>query len=366
MIYHSYAGAVLTIDLDAIAANWRLLRDRAAPASCAAVVKADAYGLGADRVAPRLYAEGCRSFFVAHLSEGASLRPLLPADAAIHVLNGPHPGTEGDFTALGLIPVLNDPSQIEGWRAHAARLGPALPAALHLDTGMARLGLTPADLDRLASDPAALEGVALTLAMSHLACADARDHPANARQLARFRAARALFPTTPASFANSSGLFLGREYVFDLARPGAALYGVNPQSGPNPMRAVVRLEARVIQVRDVAAGDAVGYGCAWIAPSATRIATIALGYADGWLRSAGNRGAAWFGGTRLPFAGRVSMDLITLDAGALPPGALRPGDMVEVLNADHGVDAAAEAAGTIGYEILTSLGRRYARRHIGG
>jgi alanine racemase len=366
MIDEAWAGAILTIDLDAVAANWRLLRDRAAPAACAAVVKADAYGLGATRVAQRLYVEGCRSFFVAHLSEGAALRPRLPADAAIHVLNGAPAGAEADTVGLGLIPVLNAPQQIAAWRSAARAAGRALPAALHVDTGMARLGLAPAETDALAADPTALDGVNLTLVMSHLACADAPDHPANARQLTRFRAARALFPAARASFANSSGLFLGPEYRFDLARPGAALYGIAPQSGPNPMRAVVRLQARVIQTRDLPAGEPVGYGCSWTAQAPARIATIAVGYADGWLRSASERGAATFKGARLPFAGRVSMDLITLDVSALPADALRPGDLVDLLDPRSGVDAAAEAAGTIGYEILTALGARYARRYLGG
>jgi alanine racemase len=232
---------------------------------------------------------------------------------------------------------------------------------------MARLGLPADEVARLAMDRRLLDGVDVALDMSHRACADEPDHPANAAQRARFEAARALLPDAPASFANSSGLFLGPAFLFDLARPGAALYGVNPTPGrPNPMRSVVRLQGRVIQTRPVQAGEAVGYGWSWRAPAATRIATVSVGYADGWLRSLSNRGAAFFGDAALPFAGRVSMDSVTLDAGALPDGALAPGTLVDLLGPAQDVDAVAAAAGTIGYEILTSLGARYARRYVGG
>jgi alanine racemase len=360
------AGAILTVDLAAIVANWRLLRDRAAPADCAAVVKADAYGLGAAQVAPALAAAGCRRFFVAHLGEGAAIRPLLPTDAAVFVLNGLPPGAEADCAGLGLTPVLNSLPQVAAWGALAARLGRRLPAALQVDSGMARLGLSAEEVARLALDRRLLDGIEVALVMSHLACADEPDHPANDAQRARFEAARALLPAAPASLANSSGLFLGRAHLFDLGRPGAALYGVNPTPGrANPMRAVVRLEVRVIQTRAVQAGEAVGYGWSWRAPAATRIATVSVGYADGWLRSLSNRGTAWLGDVALPFAGRVSMDSVTLDAGAAPEDALGPGATVELLGERQDVDAVAASAGTIGYEILTSLGARYARRYLG-
>jgi alanine racemase len=359
------AGAILTIDLGALTDNYRLLRDRLSGADCAAVVKADAYGLGAARVAATLSRAGCRHFFVAHLQEGMALRETLPADAEIFVLNGLMPGAEAACREARLTPVLNSLSQIDGWTALGRRRGQALPAILQVDSGMARLGLSPAEVDRLVRDPARLDGVALRAVMSHLACADEPDHPANRAQLAMFEAQRRRLPPAPASFANSSGIFLGTDYHFDLARPGAALYGVAPVPGaPNPMRAVVRLDARVIQTREIAAGHAVGYGHAFTAAGPMRIATLSVGYADGWLRSVGRTGFAYVGDRALPIAGRVSMDSLTLDITALPADMLKPGDFVELLGAHQSIDDVAAAAGTIGYEILTSLGGRYRRRYI--
>lgn len=361
------AGAVLTIDLGAIVANWRLLQGRVGRAACAAVLKADAYGLGAAQVGPALAAAGCRQFFVAHLDEAIALRPLLPADATVWVLHGPLPGTEPEFVAQGVRPVLNSRAQLEGWRALAHRLDRELDAVVQVDTGMARLGLPPGELNALAADPQAWAGVRVGLVMSHLACADEPADPANATQLRRFRLARRLLPAAPASLANSSGVFLGPDFHFDLVRPGAALYGIAPVAGrPNPLQPVLQLDARVIQVRRVDAGTPVGYGGAWCSVQPTCIATVAVGYADGWLRSGGNRGAAWFGDVALPIVGRVSMDTLTLDAGALPEGALQPGMAVTLIGGRAGLDSVAADAGTIGYEVLTALGRRYARRHVGG
>jgi alanine racemase len=364
------AGALLTIDLGAVCDNWRALRARVAhggSADCAAVLKADAYGLGAAQVGPALAAAGCRQFFVAHVAEGAALRPLLPADAAVYVLHGPPPGAEADCLARGLVPVLNSLQQVDAWQALAVRQGRALPAVLQVDSGMSRLGLSPAELDRLAGRADALAGIDLCCVMSHLANAEEPQHPGNAMQRAAFEAARRMLPPAPASLANSSGIFLGPDYHFDLVRPGAALYGVAPVAGaPNPMRPVVRLQAKVMQVRHVDTGTAVGYGFAWRAARPSRIATVSVGYADGWHRSQGPRGAAWFDGVELPLAGRVSMDTITLDASALPEGALQPGTLVDLIDAEHGVDAVAARAGTIGYEVLTGLGRRYQRHYVGG
>jgi alanine racemase len=361
------AGAVLTIDLGAVVDNWRQLRQRVGSADCAAVVKADAYGLGAARIAPALAAAGCRQFFVAHLDEAIALKPVLPATATISVLHGPAPGSEREFVAHGVRPVLNGRSQVEAWRRLADRLERELDAIVQVDTGMARLGLDAAELHELASDPQSWAGIRIACVMSHLACAEQPAHPANAAQRERFVAARRRLPPAPASFANSSGIFLGRDYHFDLVRPGAALYGIAPVDGAaNPMRPAVRLEARVIQTRRVEAGAAVGYGEGWRSERATRIATVSVGYADGWLRSLGNRGRAWYRGVALPIVGRVSMDTITLDAGALPDGALAPGSLVQLIGEHQDVDAVAGAAGTIGYEILTALGSRYRRRYVGG
>jgi alanine racemase len=357
-------GTVLTVDLDAVADNYRRLAARAAPATTAAVVKADGYGLGMARVAPALAAAGCTDFFVAHLDEGIALRAHLPA-ATIYVLNGALAGAEPEFRRHRLRPVLNHLAALDGWAALGRSSG-ALPAALHLDSGMARLGLDDDELAVLAGAPARLDGVDLALVMSHLACAEQPDHPLNAEQLARFRRARGRLPAAPASLANSSGIFLGADYRFDLVRPGAALYGVNPLPGqPNPMAPVVRLQARILQLRRIDSPRTVGYGATHRAARPSIIATIALGYADGYLRSLGNRGSCLIGEHRVPVVGRISMDLVTLDVTGVPAGLARPGAVVDVIAPEHPVDAVADEAGTIGYEILTSLGRRYQRRYLG-
>ena len=358
------AGAVLTIDLGAVAANYRTLRGRLGGARCAAVVKADAYGLGMDRVAPALARAGCETFFVATLDEGVALRALAPA-SEIHVLNGVTPGCEKTFAGHGLHPVLNDLGQIECWatfaRAHGERA-----AAIHIDTGMCRLGLPPDEADRVAAEPERLDGLRLNLVISHLACAEQRDNPMNAVQRDAFVARRARLPAARASLANSSAIFLGADYHFDLARPGVALYGVNPTPGePNPMAEVVRLQSKIIQVRDVDSPQTVGYGATHRIAAPGRIATVPVGYADGYLRSLSGRGFAAIGGVQVPVVGRVSMDLITLDVSALPRDAARPGATVDLIGGACPIDEVAARAATIGYEILTSLGRRYRREYVG-
>jgi len=361
------AGAVLTVDLDAVAANYRLLVARAAGAVVAGVMKADAYGLGMDRVAPTLVRAGCRVFFTAHLDEGVRLRGIVPADCTIHVLHGPPPGTAADFVAHRLIPVLNDPGQVREWSALCARLGRRLAAAVQVDSGMSRMGLSPADLAALGDPRDWLAPFEPVLLMSHLACADVPDHPMNARQRERFDAIRAAFPAIRASLANSSAVFLGADFRYDLVRPGAALYGINPQPGQaNPLRQAVSLDARIVQVRTIDAGDAVGYGARYVADGTRRIATIAVGYADGWLRALSGRGCAYIDGVRVPIAGTVSMDSITLDVTGIPDARLQPGMTVELLGAHQHVDAVATEAGTIGYEVLTRLGARFERRYVGG
>ncbi len=355
------AGGVLEIDLAGIVANWLYLSRQVAPAACAAVVKADAYGLGAQAVAPALAAAGCRRFFVATIDEAMALREALPGSFEIAVLNGPAPGSAGEFAARGLIPVLNDPGQIADWEQAAARQGP-LPAMLQIDTGMARLGLTTREFERLADDQLRSGAICWRAVISHLACADQQGHPLNAQQRARFVAARRRFGGIPGSLAASSGIFLSREFHFDFVRPGAALYGVNPRSdAANPMRQIVRLSARILQVRDVDAGQPVGYGATHVMSAAGRLATVAVGYADGWLRSLSHRGSGRIGGVRVPLLGRVSMDLAVFDVSAVDPLVARPGAFIELLGDDFGVDAAAADGGTIGYEILTALGRRYHR-----
>lgn len=356
------AGAVLTIDLGAIRENYRLLRDRL-KAGCAAVVKANGYGLGAADVASALCRAGCNVFFVAHAAEGISLRQALGDGPEILVLNGIHPGAEDDCAGAGLVSVANSVAQLAAWRETARKRGQRLPVAVQVDSGMSRLGMPPAEVESLGAG--AFDGLELRLVMSHLACADEPANPANEAQRASFDALRRKLPDAPASLANSSGIFLGEAFHYDLARPGAALYGVNPTPGAfNPMRQAVQLHAKIIQARDLEPGIGVGYGHSFRTAAALRVATIALGYADGWPRR--TAAAAWHRDKKLPFAGRVSMDSIILDVSALGLDELKPGDLVELIGEHQTVDEIAALSGTIGYEILTGLGRRFHRRYEGG
>jgi len=360
------AGAILTIDLDALAANWRLLADRVAPAACAAVVKADAYGTGIERVAPALAAAGCATFFVALPDEGVRLRVLL-SDAEICVFGGAPRGAEDVFARHRLVPVLNSLGDIEAWSAFARTNENPATAMLHIDTGMSRLGLPPDELGRLADEPDRLDGVELRAVLSHLACADEPDHPMNRRQLDAFRTARDRLPTATASFANSSGIFLGPDFHFDLGRPGIAIYGSAPAPDrPNPMAQVVQLQGKILQVREIDSPQTVGYGATHRAGRRERIATIAMGYADGYLRSLSNSGTGYVGDVPVPVVGRVSMDLITFDVTALPESEARPGAFIDLISPHNPIDAVAAQAGTISYEILTSLGARYHRVYTGG
>ncbi|MEM7222454.1 MAG: alanine racemase [Pseudomonadota bacterium] len=363
-------GAYLTVDLDAIQANHRRLTQELDGIECAAVLKANAYGLGLKRVAPALFKAGVRKFFLAQLEEAVRLRHALGIglrDARIFDFNGPLPGSESAYLAFGVTPVLNSLGDIERWRAQARREGRPLDAAIHVDTGMARLGLPQAELDALAEHPEWLEGITPRYVMSHLASAEQPDDPLNALQLARFQEALGRLPPAPACFANSSGIFLGTDYHFDLGRPGVALYGVNPTPGrPNPMTPVVRLDGKIVQIREIDAPMTVGYGAAFRATQPTRVATVALGYGDGYLRSLSHRGAGYIGSHRVPVIGRVSMDLITLDVSAVPSGLVHPGALVQFLGPEQDLDAVAEQASTIGYEILTALGSRYHRHYLGG
>ena len=360
------AGAVLHIDLDALAANYTRLRREATGVACAAVIKADGYGLGATEVTEALWTAGCRAFFVAHAFEGAILRAALP-DATIYVLHGPMPGTEADLPTHRLIPVLNSLEQIDAWAALARARG-GLDAVLQIDTGMNRIGLPPIEVQALGDNRSRLDGIGVRYVMSHLACAEDADSPKNAAQLALFRSLKAKLPAAPATFANSSGIFLGPDYHFDLVRAGVALYGVNPTPGrPNPMAEVVRLEGRILQLREIDTSETVGYGAAYQATGPRRIATVPVGYADGYLRCLGNHAFASIGGVRVKVAGRVSMDLVTLDVTDAPPSAVRVGAPVDLIGGGVPVDEVAAWAGTIGYELLTSLGHRYHRSfHRGG
>lgn len=353
---------VLEIDLDAVAANWRALAARHPSGPVAGVVKADAYGLGASLVVPRLCREGCRHFFTAHLAEAVAIRALAPG-ATIAVLNGLWPEQAGEYVAWDLLPVLGSLGEIDAWAAQARRLGRELPALLHIDTGMNRLGLPAREVDALADDPRRLAGIAPRFVMTHLAASEILDDPANEAQRSRFARACARLPAAPRSLANSSGMFLDG-FGSDLARPGAALYGINPTPGrPNPMRPTVRLLARVLQMREIAAGEGVGYNATWTASRSSRIATVAIGYADGYPRALSGRALAFFDGHPVPLVGRVSMDLATFDVTDHP--AIGPGACLELIGPHAPPDELAARAGTNGYEILTSLGRRHARHHLG-
>lgn len=346
--------------MDAVAANWRWLSARHGR-STAAVVKADAYGLGASRVAPRLFAEGARHFFVAYPQEGAALRPLLPG-AMIAILNGLFPEQMDAYLAHDLAPVLGNLGEIEAWSALAARTGRRLPGLIHVDTGMNRLGLAPTELEHLTAHPDLLDGIDVQFVMTHLANAEIAWDSRNRAQADRLHAARALLPQAPRSLANSSGILLGPDFVSDLARPGAALYGINPTpEQANPLLPVLRLSARVLQVRDIAVGDAVGYNAMWIARRPTRVATVSAGYADGYHRALSNRAFAGFDGGRLPLIGRVSMDLATFDATDHP--GVTQGSELELIGPAIPPDEVAGWAGTNGYEILTSLKPRGARTY---
>jgi alanine racemase len=354
--------AILTIDLGALVENHRRLRRQAPGSEIAAVVKADGYGLGAGEVAAALWQSGCRTFFVAHPVEGTLLRGTLP-DATIFVLHGLQEGSAEDLVEATLIPVLNHSGELARYAALARRRERPLPAALQIDTGMCRLGFAEAELLRL--DRTRLDALDVRLVVSHLACAEEAANPMNQEQRARFERLRQLLPAAPTSLANSSAIFLGSAFHGQICRPGIALYGGNPTPAQaNPMAPVVTLEAPVLQMHEVAGPGSVGYGATYRTRPGARIATVPVGYADGYLRAASGRATAHIAGQEVPLAGRVSMDLISLDVSALPADAVRPGVMVELIGGPDGIDRLAAAAGTIGYEVLTRLGSRFTRHYI--
>jgi alanine racemase len=355
----------LTIDLSALARNYQKLCALMRSTRVAGVVKADAYGLGADAVSRTLYQQGCRHFFVAQFQEAVALRPLLAGDAQLLVLNGLQPGVEADCAKRGIIPVINSLEQFDRWSATALQLDRTLPAVLQFDTGMSRLGIPPEECADVAERLENGAGIEVLFLMSHLACGDEPENAQNEDQLEAMRKVAETFPGYELSLANSGGVFLGGDYHNALARPGIAVYGGRPSSvGPNPMEPVVRLEIAVVQVRTVPAGTRVGYGGTHVAASEMRLATLAAGYADGLRRTLSSRGAVYYDGVRLPIVGRVSMDSMTVDVSALPPGTLGLGSFVEVIGPDQTLEDIAEDAGTISYEILTSLGHRYHRIYL--
>jgi alanine racemase len=375
-------GGLLTIDLAAIVKNWKAMANRVVPADCAAVVKADGYGCGIDKVAAALAKAGCTTFFVAHLAEARRVRAAVGAvarEAAIYVLNGLPPGTAPIFAEINARPVIGSLAEFLEWDAYRTATCWGGAAALHFDTGMNRLGFALEEAPQFTAR-AKMPGHGIALVMSHLACADTPSHPLNARQIEAFRDLRFMFRGTPTSLANSSGIFLGAATHCDMVRPGAALFGVNPTSAPlNLMEPVVTLKARIVQVRDVPRGATVGYGATWAASRPSRVAIVSVGYGDGYPRAAdgaraGAKGSrmlaesggkshafALIAGQRCPLAGRISMDLMAFDVTRLPDERLRRGAHAVLIGGDVTVDDVAAWSGTIGYEVLTGLGRRYRR-----
>lgn len=371
------AGGELVVDLDALKANYRNLSAMSAPARTAGVVKANAYGLGVEQIVPALLDAGCRTFFVAAPHEGIAVRGVAP-DAEIFVLNGlGTPDAVPFFFDAKLIPVLNSPGDIAMWEAHGHRDGQRAPCAVHVDTGMNRLGLSMGEARSLSEENRLTQALDIRLVMSHLACADTASHPLNTLQGESFQHVTALFEGIESSLDNAEGITLGPDFRHDLTRPGIALYGGALTTGPaNPMRPVASLSARVLQVRRGRAGETVGYGATVKLTHETTIAIVGVGYADGYPRSLSGSGVPLreadrpgaFGhlhGKRVPVIGRVSMDLTAFDVTELGPDAVQAGDMIELFGANMPIAEVAVAAGTIPYEILTSIGDRFHRRTIG-
>jgi alanine racemase len=361
----------ITIDLAALGENWRALAALTGPATeCGAAVKADCYGIGVDKGLPALWWAGARTFFVATPQEGQEARRLLP-DATLYILNGLYPGASAFYAAHGLRPLLGSAEELREWAGFASEALAPLEAALHVDTGISRLGLSREEAHAAADGTLTGSPFRPAMVMSHLACADTPANPMSALQRQRFLELSALFPGARRSLANSAGVFLGPDYHFELARPGIALYGARAaESAQSRLATVVTLEARVLQTHLLRKGETIGYGATYTATADTRVAMIASGYADGYLRSSGSTddrpGAEVFaGGKRLPVIGRVSMDMLGIDASALGEQELARGDFVELFGANLPVDDTAERAGTIPYEFLTGLGHRYARRYVG-
>lgn len=361
------AGGILTIDLGALAANWKQLSGITTPVECGAVVKADAYGCGLERVVPALSKAGCGTFFVADLAEGRRVRALAP-QAIVYVLNGLMPDTAPAYADANLRPVLNSLTELAEWDVFVGASHWRGGAALHIDTGMNRLGLTPEEAIAVAAR-VERQDHGFTLLMSHLACAEIPDHPMTERQIRLFREIRIRFRGVPSSLANSAGIFLGGSVHCDLVRPGVALFGGNPTAArKNPMRPVIEVKGRIVQVRAIGKGETVGYGASFTASRPTRVAVIATGYADGYFRSAstartGAPAAAIVAGRRCPLIGRVSMDLLALDVTDLPATQTRRGEFATLVGGEIGIDDLAAACGTISHEVLTNLGQRYHRTY---
>lgn len=364
------SSGLLTVDLSALVSNWQVLKKRAGKANCAAVVKADAYGTGLEQAANALAKAGCETFFVATFDEALRLRTILPT-VTIYLLNGLNPGSAELVCGIDVRPVLGSMAEIDEWEAHADASGEEAPAAIHIDTGMNRHGISLAEAEALAPRLVTEEiTFTPTLVMSHLACADEPSHALNRHQIDAFSTIIKKFPGIPASLCNSAGLLAFPEAHFDLVRPGVSLYGGRALiAGENPMQPVVKVQARVVTVREAKAGTTVGYGARLKLPRDSRLAIISAGYADGIFRAAGSsdnkKGAeAIVAGTRCNIAGRISMDLLAVDVTDVPADKVKRGDLVTLLGDGISVDDLAGFARTIGYEVLTSLGRRWMRNYI--
>jgi alanine racemase len=350
---------LLTIDLNALAKNFCALRT-AVPAECAAVIKANAYGLGVEPVAQRLFEEGCRHFFVANAKEGLELRGIL-SDASIYVFEGVSPGGEEAFLAANLVPVLNSIEQVRCWRVAA----PGFATVVHIDTGMSRLGLSALEVEQIANEHL-LDDLNLKYVLTHLACADEPSHALNAMQLKRFDNLRNKLPAAKTSIGNSAGSLIDGDYCGDLARPGIALFGGSPFFlNESSMKTVVSLHGIIIQVREITETVTVGYGASHTIVAPARLAIVGVGYADGYSRALSNRGVAFLAGKKVPVVGRVSMDLITLDVSEIPLDCVKPGKLVELLGKNIPLDERASLAGTVSYEMLTGIGRRWSRNYVG-
>ncbi len=356
--------SVMKVDLASIAHNFQFLQSQLPQAVCSSVVKADAYGLGMLEVSPTLAQAGCQHFFVATLDEGIALRNILP-EPNIYILGGLLDGCQDDFYAYGLTPVLNDLGQIKLWNNHARKLNEKLSAIIHIDTGMWRLGLPPQEVLHLANELDLLKAIDLKFIMSHLACSDSPHHDKNLQQRTAFDKALSMLPQTPASLANSHGIFLGNEYHYNLVRPGRSLYGLGARFlRTEGLQQALRVYARVMQVSAIGKGQTIGYDAMYCVTKPTRIATIAIGYADGYVRTLSNHGRVFINGFEAPVVGRVSMDLITVDVGEIPESIAIPGAWAEIVGESISADDVALAAGTTSREISSKLGTRFHRVYV--
>ena len=363
-------GATLTVDLNVLAKNFAYLKSKLNRGTrCSAVVKSDAYGLGLSPIVSRLSQEGCNEFFVAMLDEAIAVRAILEnidKDAFIYMLNGLPKNCERELDHYNIIPVLNSIKEIECWSSFAKQSGKNHHGIINIDTGMSRLGLDNGELERFALNPQIAEGFNITHIMSHLACGDDRMDNQNEQQRYLFDKYCLNFGSAKLSLANSAGIFLGNKFHYDLVRPGAAIYGLQPiKNEINKIQQVIELKGKIIQTFFVDANASVGYGATFRTTRKSRLATVSMGYGDGFSRTLSNRGCGYIGETKVPIVGRISMDLITFDVTDVAEKDSRPGAMIELIGPNYAVDKLAMDAGTIGYEILTSLGSRYSRNYVG-